>query len=95
MLKWGSKKPLHIFMLSFRHDENINKIYEITDILGMRVEIHPIRKSSARDVKHTGTLRDTAIKSQDVLSVLANTAPKNVRKLNQNQNVFTVAGTSS
>jgi hypothetical protein len=45
MLKWRSKELLHIFMLTFRHDGNTNKIYEITDILGMRMEIHPIRKS--------------------------------------------------
>jgi hypothetical protein len=46
MLKWRSKEPLNMFMLKFTHAENIIKIYEITDILGMRVEIYPIRKSS-------------------------------------------------
>lgn len=45
MLKFKSKVPLPMFMLTFEHDENIKKIYEIKDILGMKVEIHAIRKS--------------------------------------------------
>lgn len=32
-LKFKSKTPLNMFILSFRHDESIDKIYEITDIL--------------------------------------------------------------
>lgn len=44
-LKWKTKKPLNMFMLVFRQDEDINKIFKITDILGIRVEIQPIKKS--------------------------------------------------
>jgi hypothetical protein len=44
-LKWKTKEPLNMFMLEFRQDEDINKIFGITDILGTRVEIQPIRKS--------------------------------------------------
>ena len=44
-LKWGSKEPLDMFMLTFSTDENTNKIYEITSILGSKVEIQPLRKS--------------------------------------------------
>jgi len=44
-LKWGSKEPLDMFMLTFSSDENTNKIYEITSILGSKVEIQPLRKS--------------------------------------------------
>lgn len=44
-LKYKTKQPLNMFMLSFRHDESVDKIYEIRDILGYRVEILPLRKS--------------------------------------------------
>lgn len=44
-LKYGTKLPLNMFMLSFRQDENINKIFEITDILGVRVEVVPIKRN--------------------------------------------------
>lgn len=45
-LQWKTKQPLNMFMLVFSQDEDINKIFGITDILGIRVEIHPIRKSN-------------------------------------------------
>ena len=44
-LKWRSKEPLDTFVLTFSADENTNKIYEITSILGSEVEIQPLRKS--------------------------------------------------
>ena len=44
-LKWRSKEPLDMFVLTFSADENTNKIYEITNILGSKVEIQPHRKS--------------------------------------------------
>jgi Associated with zinc fingers len=44
-LKWKTKEPLNMFMLVFRHDEDIKKIYEITNIEGIRVEIEPIKTS--------------------------------------------------
>ena len=44
-LKWRSKEPLDIFVLTFNADENTNKMYEITSILGSKVEIQPLRKS--------------------------------------------------
>ena len=45
ILKWKTKETLPVFMLTFDRTENINKIYEITDIRRMRVEITPYRKS--------------------------------------------------
>lgn len=44
-LKYKTKQPLNMFMLSFRNDEDVNKIFGITDIMGIRVQIQPIRKS--------------------------------------------------
>jgi len=44
-LQWRSKEPLDMFILTFSADENTNKIYEITSILGSKVEIQPLRKS--------------------------------------------------
>lgn len=45
ILKWKTKEPLPVFMLTFDNSENINKIYEITHIRGMKVDIVPLRKS--------------------------------------------------
>lgn len=44
-LKWRSKVPLDMFMLTFEANESINKIHEIANILGCKVEIQPLRKS--------------------------------------------------
>lgn len=44
-LKWNTKQPLNMFMLTFKTDEDINKIFSITNIMGMRVDVQPIRKS--------------------------------------------------
>jgi len=44
-LKWKTKQPLNMFMLTFHQNEDVNKIYGITDIMGFRVEIMPIKKS--------------------------------------------------
>jgi hypothetical protein len=44
ILKWKTKEPLPIFMLTDR-TENIPKIYEISNIRGMRVEVTPYRKT--------------------------------------------------
>ena len=41
-LKWRSKEPLDMFILTFSAD----KIFEITSILGSKVEIQPLRKSN-------------------------------------------------
>jgi uridine kinase len=35
-LKWRSKEPFDMFILTFSADENTNKIYEITSILGSK-----------------------------------------------------------
>lgn len=43
-LQYKSKKPLNMFMLVFRHDENVNKIYEIRHIIGIRVQFLHLRK---------------------------------------------------
>lgn len=42
---YRTKKPINMFMLVFKHDENVDKIYGITDIQGIRVEILPLRKT--------------------------------------------------
>uniref|UniRef100_A0A2A4JD01 Pre-C2HC domain-containing protein n=1 Tax=Heliothis virescens TaxID=7102 RepID=A0A2A4JD01_HELVI len=44
-LSWRSKEPLSMFMLSFKKDEDIKKIYEIKSILGCKVEIQPLKTS--------------------------------------------------
>lgn len=44
-LKYKTKEPLNMFMLTFNNDENVNKIFEITNIMGIRVEIEPVKKS--------------------------------------------------
>ena len=44
-LKYRTKQPLNMFMLTFEHDEHVDKIYKITDIMGIRVEIVPLKKS--------------------------------------------------
>jgi len=44
--KMETKEPLPVFMLTFDRTENIKKIYEITDIRGMRVEVTPYRKTT-------------------------------------------------
>lgn len=45
MLKTKDKTPLSLFMLTFQNSENIKKIYEIKEILGMKVDIETLRKS--------------------------------------------------
>ena len=45
LFKRNVKTPLPIFMLSFDKDEDIKKIYEIKDMLHMKVEIEALRKS--------------------------------------------------
>jgi hypothetical protein len=44
ILKWNTKEPLPVFMLTFEGTENIKKIYEITAIRDMNVG-HPIQKN--------------------------------------------------
>lgn len=44
-LKFQTKKPLDMFILSFRNDEDINKIYEIKEIMGSRVEVVSLKKN--------------------------------------------------
>lgn len=44
-LSWKEKKPLDMFILSFDHNENPEKIHKITHILNTKVEIHPMRGS--------------------------------------------------
>lgn len=36
-LKYKTKEPMNMFMLSSRNDEDINKIFNITDIICIRV----------------------------------------------------------
>ena len=45
ILKWKIKEPLPVFMPTLGRIENINKMYEITDIRRMRVEITPYRET--------------------------------------------------
>lgn len=44
-ISWRKKIPLDMFILSFPSDENVTKIYEITSILGCKVQIEPLKKS--------------------------------------------------
>lgn len=44
-LKWRTKQSVSMFVLTFSREEDIYEIYGITDILGMRVEIHPNKSS--------------------------------------------------
>lgn len=41
--KFGTKEELDMFVLSFDHSENINKIYEIKTILNQIIKIEPIK----------------------------------------------------
>jgi len=45
ILKWQTKEPLPIFMLTFDRTENVKKIYDITAIRGMRDEVTLYRKT--------------------------------------------------
>lgn len=40
-----TKLPLNMFMLTFDNEESIKNIYEISYILGCKVEVHPIKTS--------------------------------------------------
>lgn len=42
-LKWRNKEPLNMFMLTFKNEEDINKIFSIKNILGCNVEIHALK----------------------------------------------------
>lgn len=44
-LKWKSKEPLDIFILSFESSEDIKRIYNIKSILNCIVKVEPIKKS--------------------------------------------------
>jgi len=44
-LERRSKRPLNMFMITFSADEDIEKIYQINNILGCKVIIEPLRRS--------------------------------------------------
>lgn len=44
-LSWKKKEPLNMFILSFENDEEVKKVYGISNILGCKVEIHPLKTS--------------------------------------------------
>ena len=44
-LKWKTKEPLDMFMLTFEGSEDINKIYNIKSTLICKVEIHAYKRS--------------------------------------------------
>lgn len=44
-LKWKIKVPLNMFMITFEHDEDFNKIFAIKDIMGTKIEIQALKKS--------------------------------------------------
>ena len=44
-LKWKTKEPLNMFMLEFENKENIDKIFQIKNILGIAVTIEAIKNS--------------------------------------------------
>lgn len=43
-LKWKTKEPTDMFMLTFEASEDVKKIYEIQHIMGSKVIIEPIRR---------------------------------------------------
>lgn len=45
LLKKGDKTPLPLYMLSFERTEDIKKIYAISEILHMKVQIEAVKKS--------------------------------------------------
>lgn len=45
ILSKQDKFPLDMFMLTFEHDENIKKVFEIKEIRGARVQIENVRKT--------------------------------------------------
>ena len=45
ILKRADKTPLPLFMLSFDNSEDVKRVYEIKEILGMQVSIEPVRAS--------------------------------------------------
>lgn len=45
ILKRVDKTPLALFMLTFNNKEDVKRIYEIKEILGIKVEIEAIRKT--------------------------------------------------
>lgn len=65
-----------MFMLLFRYDENVNKIFGITDIIDIWIEIQPIWKSkwcrNANDAKLMGIPKDIVLKNIDALDAQIN-----------------------
>jgi hypothetical protein len=43
-LKWKTKEPLDMFMVSFSAEENVKKVFELKHILGCRVEVEALKK---------------------------------------------------
>ena len=42
---WKTKQPLNMFTLTFENGEDIENVYKITNILGCKVEIQPLKGS--------------------------------------------------
>lgn len=45
-LKWKTKEPLDMFMVSFSSEENIKKVFELGNILGCKVEVEALKKNN-------------------------------------------------
>jgi hypothetical protein len=89
VLKWKSKEPLPMFMLTDR-TENIPKIYEISNIRDMRVEVTPYRKTNARTARVGGTQNHTATNNRGVSNATVSTPQKavaNPKKYRQNATI--------
>ncbi|RZF32880.1 hypothetical protein LSTR_LSTR004271 [Laodelphax striatellus] len=44
-LKWKTKEPLDMFLISFSCEEDVKKIFELKTVLGCKVEIETIKKA--------------------------------------------------
>ena len=83
-------------MLTFRNDENINKIYDITDIMSTRVEIVSLKTNRLmpqckRCQAYGHTQKYCAKEPQNVLDAPENTSLQNMIDLRKrSQNVYIV-----
>jgi hypothetical protein len=92
-LKWRSKEALDMFVLTFSADENTNKIYEITSILGSKVEIKTRRKSKLipqrKQCQAYGHTQRYCNKDQGASYVQGRTIPKKAgSRKKHNRNVY-------
>jgi len=72
-LKWKTKEPLDMFIVSFHKDTDINKIYNIKTVCRAAVTVEPVKSNKYRSAKYVNRLailKITVIRHQNVLNVL-------------------------